>query len=429
MVDQQENYNDAQMFMLEWLDAHDEEREQLYSGQITDGTVMHVGEDEILVDVGAKAEGVVDGRELNELTEAQREALVEGAVIRVYVVRVENEHGNPQLSISRAKMEQDWEEVEANLADDNIFEAEVTGSNKGGLIVHIGQLRGFVPSSQVFSVRGQAAPGQTHQDRLASLIGETLNFKVLEVDRRQNRLILSERAAEQERRKALKAQLLDEIEEGQTLSGVVSSLAPFGAFVDLGGADGLVHISELSWGRINHPSEVVQVGDEVDVYVLNVDLDRRRIGLSLKKLQPEPWDAFMSAYKEGDDVAVTITNLADFGAFARVKSHPIEGLIHISELSSAHIAHPREVVSSGEEVMARILRMEPERQRLGLTLRHLETSQDDEMAAPEAAFDEDDDGEGATNSADFDEIEASQDDALPSDFEAEDEGEREAESF
>jgi small subunit ribosomal protein S1 len=296
------------------------------------------------------------------------------------------------LSIARAKMEQDWEFVENARAEDQNFDATVAGANKGGLIVYIGQVRGFVPASQVSSLRRQSGEHEDeYQRRMNGLIGRSLKFKVLEIDRKRNRLILSERAAEREWRRDQKDKLMDSLQPGVTVTGEVSSLADFGAFVDLGGADGLIHLSELSWGRIQHPSEVVRAGDRVEVQVLNVDHERRRIGLSLKRLQPEPWAQLIATYKVGDEVDATITKLTSFGAFARVGDQDVEGLIHISELSDERVDNPGQVVREGETVRARLIRIEPDRKRLGLSLRSgampEQDEADSELDGPEAGAD------------------------------------------
>ncbi|MBA3534146.1 MAG: S1 RNA-binding domain-containing protein [Ardenticatenales bacterium] len=381
MAEQDMNQDEAGSEQLNWLEEYEKGLENLYTGQILTGTVMQVRPNEVLIDVGAKSEGVVDNKELERLTEEEYADLREGVEIRVYVLRPESAEGHPVLSIARARMEQDWEFAEQKRAEDAIFDAKVTGANKGGLIVHIGQVRGFVPASQVSSLRRHSGEGdEEYQRRLNNIIGRTLKFKVLEIDRRRNRLILSERAAEREWRRDQKEKLLDNLHEGVIVKGEVSSLADFGAFVDLGGADGLIHLSELSWGRIQHPSEVVKVGDELEVYVLNVDRDRKRIGLSLKRLQPEPWSQFVSTFKVGDEVEAIITKLTNFGAFARVKDHDVEGLIHISELSDAHVDKPGEVVKEGDSVQVRIIRLEPERKRLGLSLRGGEAASEGETS-------------------------------------------------
>ena len=364
--------HDGNSVGLNWFDEYLLEVKDIYPGQILTGTIMQVRSNEVLIDVGAKSEGLVDSKELELLSEDERATLSEGSQVRVYVVRKEGQDGHPVLSIHRAKMEKDWELVENAHVNDQIFEAQVTGSNKGGLIVHIGQVRAFVPASQVSTLRRKANEKEDdYKRRLNGIIGQSLKFKVLELERRRNRLILSERAAQQQWRRERKARLLDTLKPGAIITGKVSNIAKFGAFVDLGGADGLLHLSELSWGRVNHPNEVVQIGDELEVYVLNVDLDRRRIGLSLKRLQPEPWSQFVMTHQENDEVDAIITHLATFGAFARLVNQDIEGLIHLSEMSDNHVQKPDEIVKKGDTVRVRIIRIEPERKRLGLSMRRL----------------------------------------------------------
>ncbi|MBC7255326.1 MAG: S1 RNA-binding domain-containing protein [Chloroflexi bacterium] len=256
-----------------------------------------------------------------------------------------------------------------------VFDGKVSGANRGGLIVHVGRVRGFVPASQVASVRlSRNADDAEREKALGELVGRTIPVKVIELDRRRNRLILSERAALRERRQKQKERLLSELKEGDVRRGVVSSLCDFGAFVDLGGADGLVHISELSWSRVTHPSQVLKVGDEVDVYVLGVDVQRRRIALSIKRLKPEPWSEVEERYHIGQIVRGHITNITEFGAFARL-DEDIEGLIHISELSEQHINHPSEVVHEGQELDLRVIRIDAAKQRLGLSLRRVTEEQ------------------------------------------------------
>ena len=209
---------------------------------------------------------------------------------------------------------------------------------------------------------------------LSQTVGQKLALKIIELDRRRNRLILSERAAQREWRQDQKERLLDELAEGATRHGVVSSLCNFGAFVDLGGADGLVHLSELAWRRVEHPSEVLRVGEEVDVQIIGVDRDRRRIALSIKRLQPEPWSTVEERYQIGQLVTGKITKITDFGAFAQI-DEDIEGLIHISEISDERIAHPKDVLQEGQEQTVRIIRIDADRQRMGLSLRRVDDSE------------------------------------------------------
>jgi small subunit ribosomal protein S1 len=344
-------------------------------GDAVEGVIVAVSPSEILIDIGSKCEGIVTSRDLDQLDPSYRKSLRVGDTVLAYVIRPEDANGNVVLSLSRAMLEGDWREAAKMLEADEVFERPVAGYNKGGLIVNIGRVRGFVPASQVVSVRpAQGASDEEKEAAFAELVGQVLKLKIIELDRRRNRLILSERAAVREWRQEQKDRLLDELEEGTVRRGVVSSLCDFGAFVDLGGADGLVHLSELSWRRVGHPKQVLSVGQEVEVYVLSVDRERRRIALSLKRLQQEPWSAVEERYQIGQLVDCTITKLTDFGAFARV-DEDIEGLVHISELSEERIAHPRDVVSEGQEVTLRIIRIDASRQRMGLSLRRVNEDQ------------------------------------------------------
>ncbi len=357
--------------MAELLDAEDFSDFQPKAGEIRDGVIVSISPTEILIDIGAKSEGVVSGRELERLG-SEIERLKPGDAVVAYVVKPEDKDGNIVLSLARAQQERDWRRAEELLQSQEVFEGVVSGYNRGGVIVKLGKVRGFVPSSQLVSTHhaAQKQSGETGEQWWASLVGSKLRLKVVELDRRRNRLILSERQAMREWRKIQKQQLLDSLKKGDRLRGRVSSLADFGAFVDLGGADGLIHLSELSWGRVNHPSEVLQVGQEVEVEVINIDRERKRIGLSLRRLQPEPWSVVHEKYAIGQLVEGTITKLTDFGAFARLDNE-IEGLIHISELSDQRISHPREVVKEGETYTLRIIRIEPQRRRIGLSLKRV----------------------------------------------------------
>jgi len=355
-----------------------------------EGTIVSISPIEILVDVGCKSEGVVPARDLERLDPEFRNSLQVGGKVFVSVIRPEDASGNILLSLARAQLEDAWREAAKLFDAKAIFEEAVAGSNKGGLIVNVGHVRGFVPASQVVSVRLPREGDEAEREKmLGQLVGQRLRFKIIELDRRRNRLILSERLAQREWRQERKERLLDELHEGEVKRGTVSSLCDFGAFVDLGDADGLVHLSELSWRHVEHPKEVLQVGQEVDVYVLEVDKEKRRIALSIKRLQKEPWSTVEERFRIGQLVTGKITKLTNFGAFARV-DEGIEGLIHISELSEQRIAHPREVVEEGQELSLRVIRIDASRQRLGLSLRRVSEDSDNydwqesgQLASPE----------------------------------------------
>ena len=342
----------------------------LKTGETRDGIIVSISPSEILVDVGAKSEGFVLQREMERNGREYVENYSVGDSVVVYVVRPEDRDGNVVLSLARAQQERDWREAERLQETAEVFESQVIGHNRGGVICRVGKVRGFVPASQLVS-KPEVPPDTDEENRWASLVGENLWLKVVEMDRKRNRLILSERLASRERRRGRKDELMGELKKGDVRKGRISSLAKFGAFVDLGGADGLIHLSELSWSRVNHPSEVVTPGQIVEVYVLNVDRDRKRIGLSLRRLNPEPWSVVHEKYAVGQIVDGVITKLANFGAFARVDG-AIEGLIHISELANHRVTHPREVVKEGEELKLRIVRIDPARKRMGLSLKRVD---------------------------------------------------------
>jgi len=342
----------------------------LKRGDILDGKVVRVRPEEVLIDVGRKYEGTISSHELESMGPADVEKLQPGDEVLTYVVNPEDKDGRIVLSLRQADLEREWRSFEKLFETGEIFEETVTGHNKGGLIVQLGQVRGFVPSSQLAPpLRGDEQRNLTREERRAKMVGQRLMLKIIEIDRQRNRLILSERAAERIQRKEQKEQLLTSLKEGDVCSGRVSSLCDFGAFVDLGGADGLIHLSEISWERVSHPKEVLRIGEEVEVYVMNVDREKRRIGLSLKRVQADPWSQVEEAYSEGQLVEGTITKLTEFGAFARLKGEAIEGLVHVSELSDTRIAHPREVVKEGETLTLRIIRLDPHRRRMGLSLK------------------------------------------------------------
>lgn len=342
---------------------------QLRSGDVVDGHIVSVSPSEILVDIGYKADAIVDNRELDRLDPDFLAGLAVGEPVVAYVLQPEDKDGNVVISLLRAQQEQDWRQAEELLKSQDIFEGVITGYNRGGVIVRVGRVRGFVPASQLSDRwQVQQEEGQDPEQRWAKLTGQKMQLKVVELDRRRNRLILSERAAMRDWRKTQKDRLLSELKPGDTLSGVVTSIASFGAFVDLGGADGLIHLSELAWHRVEHPSEVLRVGQEVKVFVLNIDEERKRIGLSLRRLQPEPWSQVNENYVVGQVVKATITKLTNFGAFAKI-DEGIEGLIHISELANHRVNHPKEIVHEGDEVEVRVIRIDSERRRVGLSMR------------------------------------------------------------
>jgi small subunit ribosomal protein S1 len=259
----------------------------------------------------------------------------------------------------------DWEESRGLFEADQTVSLLVVGYNRGGLLVEWSSLRGFVPASQLVDFPS-IPDGPSRRAELAARVGQRLTLRVIELDAEQNRLILSERAARAQ--PGERAELLTRVRPGDTVSGVVTNLCDFGAFVDLGGLEGLIHISEMSWGRVGHPADLVQRGHQVEAYVLSVHPDAGRIALSLKRLRPDPWETVHLRYRVGETVSGTVTNVVDFGAFARIEEG-LEGLIHVSELAEGHFLHPRNVVSEGQTIQARILHIDGRARRMGLTLR------------------------------------------------------------
>lgn len=345
-------------------------------GDIRKGVITAITSNEILIDVQSKADGLIAGRELEGINPQTLKDFQVGEEILVYVLEPEDNNGHVVLSFTRAQEEQDWEKVESSLESGEAITTFVEGYNKGGLLVPVGQLRGFVPGSLVSVFR--EGDGGSPEDRWSEAIGKEITLKVIEVDRSRQRLILSERDAIGETREAIKDQLLDNLAVGDRVSGYVSSLADFGAFVNIQGVDGLVHLSELSWDHVDHPSDLVKVGQELEVEVISIDEDKRRIGLSMRRLQDNPWIEKAEEIQEGQLIQGTITNLTDFGAFARIENTDLEGLIHISELSIDRVGHPSEVVSVGETLALRVISLDMERHRIGLSLEKVDS---DEYAA------------------------------------------------
>ncbi len=343
MVDQEERIEGErstpevqnQDSMQQLLDAQDFEVRQPKRGEVLKGTIVRIEPNEILVDIGSKSEGVITTRELEGIPPEALAELKVGDTVQTIVLSPEDRNGHVVLTLGREHTDRDWNDAEALFQSQEMFEGVVAGHNKGGLIVKVGKVRGFVPASQLVSGRGGGKPeggDQTSQEanenRWASLTGQKLRLKVIELDRQRNRLILSERAAVRDWRKVQKETLLSDLKEGDVREGKVISLADFGAFIDLGGADGLVHLSEMSWKRVNHPREVLKVGQKVKAQIINIDRERKRIGLSLKRLEADPWSTIIERYKIDQLVEGTITKLAKFGAFARIQGdEEIEGLI------------------------------------------------------------------------------------------------------
>ncbi len=361
------------------LPVEDWDYQQPKRGEIRTGVILTITDQEIVIDVGAKRDGVVPLADLQRMSPEALDKLSVGDKVPVYVMRPEDQDGNLTISLYQARQEKDWLRAKELAESGEVWEEEVIGFNKGGLVIPLGGIRGFVPASQIADFR-PSMTSEERLERLSSMVGERLKVKVIEINQHKHRLILSATQAQREWREQQRDRLLDELREGEVRHGIVSSLSPFGAFVDIGGADGLVHLSELTWRRIRHPREMLHVGDAIDVVILHLDLEHKRIALSRKRLEPEPWALVEDNYELGQLVEGVITNVADFGAFAEIEPG-VEGLIHISELADKPVSNPREVVRRGEQVLLRIIRIDTRRKRLGLSLKRVLESEWSEWAA------------------------------------------------
>jgi len=357
---------DASMDMAALLAQ--EEASQFHSlrrGDVVEGTIIGITRDGVIVDIGAKSEGMIPVNEMHSLGAEPLRKVATGDKVVAYVLQPETTEGEILLSLDRARGERGWRVLQQLFESGESFEAEVTGFNKGGLLVNVEGVAAFVPLSQLVGLRPERTEGGAG---LQAAVGKTLRLKVIELNRRRNRVILSERGALQEWRTQQKERLLSELEEGEVRRGRISSIRNFGVFVDLGGADGLVHLSEISWDRTKAPEELFKLGDEVDVYVMKVDAERKKIALSIRRAQPAHWDGIVEKYQVGEVVPGIVTKLATFGAFARIEG-PVEGLIHVSELVDRRISHSQEAVREGDILPLKIIRIERDRHRLGLSLK------------------------------------------------------------
>ncbi|MDD5799752.1 MAG: 30S ribosomal protein S1 [Coriobacteriales bacterium] len=348
-------------------DVSDEEMNNLIDGTITDfdegdlvtGTVVKIEHDEVLLDMGYKSEGVIPARELSIRKDVDPSEVVHlGDTIEALVLQKEDKEGRLILSKKRAEYERAWNRVEEKFQKGENVEGEVIEVVKGGLILDIG-LRGFLPASLVDLRRVKD---------LNAYLGTRIEARVIEMDRNRNNVVLSRRVVLEEARKAERQEILSKLKVGMRLKGTVSSIVDFGAFVDLGGIDGLVHISELSWNHVNHPSEVVKVGQEVEVQVLDVDLNRERISLGLKQTTEDPWRTLVKKYPVGAIVEGTVTKLVSFGAFVDL-GDGVEGLVHISEMAKSHVDAPAQVCSVGDKVQVKVMEIDLDRRRISLSMK------------------------------------------------------------
>lgn len=361
-----EEQQSDEMLFEQYL-AEEEDLSLPERGDLREGIVVEVRPNELLVNIGAKRDGIVPQSDLNRLEPEYVDTMLEGETVPVVVSKLTTNEGMLVLSIADALQKKDWLVAEAMLESGDITVRKVVGYNKGGLLADFEHLRGFIPASHVVGLPRNMNEEQRNE-RLQQIVGQELPVKVIEVERQRRRLVLSYRLAEREYRASRKAQLFEELTVGAVIEGEVRSLRPFGAFVDIGGADGLLHVSEIGWTPVSHPRDVLRVGERIQVEILRLDPERSRIALSRKRLLSNPWESIEERYKLNETILVTITRVIDFGAFAQLEPG-IEGLIHISELADITVAEPLKMVSSGDRVPVKILRIHPDRQRIGLSRR------------------------------------------------------------
>lgn len=333
-------------------------------GEIRNAIILQIESREIIVDMGAKQDGIVPAQDIERLDPEVRNALAIGGEVPVYVLNPRDQDDNLIVSINMGLQQYDWEKARQLLTSEDVVQVYVTGHNRGGVLVRWNRLEGFIPSSHLVSVNLANERGNNWTE----LATKPLGVKVIEVDQDRRRLIFSEREAQKEWRAQQKARLLAELKEGDIVKGVVTGLRDFGAFVNLGGADGLIHVSELAWHRVDHPRDVLKVGDEIDVYILTLDRDTNRIALSRKRLLNDPWEDADQRYHEGQLVEGTVTNVVDFGAFIAL-DNGLEGLLHLSEMGDGSLKEPYSYVKKGDRLNLRISHLEPDKRRVGFTQR------------------------------------------------------------
>ncbi|MCY3865209.1 MAG: S1 RNA-binding domain-containing protein [Chloroflexi bacterium] len=355
-------------------------------GEIREATILQIDEREIIVDLGAKQDGIVPSQDLERMDDEFRASLSTGASVPVYVVNPRDQNDNLIVSINMGLQRYDWEKARELLSSQDAVDVRVSGYNKGGALVRWNRLEGFIPSSHLVSTNLSI----DRREAMQELIGNTLGVKVIEVDQDRRRLIFSEREAQKEWRARQKAKLLAELNVGDVVNGVVTGLRDFGAFVNIGGADGLIHVSELAWHRVDHPRDILHIGEEIEVYVLNLDRETNRIALSRKRLLSDPWDDAQFRYHEGQLVEGYVTNVVDFGAFVALEDG-LEGLLHLSEMGDGALKEPYSYVQKGDHLSLRISHLEPEKRRVGFTQRwgtELDDAEEEAIAADDSDSDD-----------------------------------------
>lgn len=349
-------------------------------GDLREGVIVEIRPNELLVNVGSKRDGVIPQADFTKLDPEFVKNLHVGQVVDVVISRPPEDDGTFQLSIADALQQRDWIDAQDLLDNGKVATHKVVGYNKGGLTIEFRHLKGFVPASHVIDMPRNMSEDQRRSE-LEGYIGHDMRVKVIEVDRRRRRLVMSQMLAEREYRDQRREELFATLKVGDIIEGEVRNLRPFGAFVDIGGADGLLHVSEIGWSPIIHPREAISVGDKIQVQVIRLDPKEQRIALSRKRALPNPWDSIDQHYRSGDILPATVTRVVDFGAFAQLEPG-VEGLIHISELADIAVAEPLKTVTAGDQIKVKVLRVDAKRQRIGLSRRQAEspTSTEEEVA-------------------------------------------------
>jgi small subunit ribosomal protein S1 len=376
-ISMEDAMEDAEMSMMDQLEEYLSEGEYDYQlpkrGDIHTGVVIEIGDRGAIVDAGFKRDGIVPASDLDRLDDESLEAIQPGDEVYVAVTKPQDEEGRLILSIYQALVREDWQKAEQMMAEGELYEGTISGFNRGGLLVPFGRIRGFIPASHTVGMP-RGLKGEERREKLAEMVGDDVGLKIIEVDRHRRRLILSQRQARRAWQKIQRKRVMEELTEGESVVGTVTGITDFGAFVDLGGADGLIHISELSWKQVDDPREVVEVGDEVEVYVLNLDWDRTRIALSLKRLKPNPWTQVAGHYEVGQLVEGKVSRVLDFGAFVEL-GLGVEGLLHVSEMTGASQLSPTEILSAGQKVLVKIIGIDTHKQRITLSARQVHRDQ------------------------------------------------------
>lgn len=366
MADQENQVIEQSDFAREMemlLDLHDYERPKV--GDIRQAVIVSISSQGIIVDLGFKRDGIIPSSDLDKLDPEEREGLAINDEVPVYITS--SEEDSLLASLHMARLNEDWIRARELMDAGEVIEVQISDHNRGGALVPFGRIRGFIPASHL-TFLNPGMSDQQRQQRMTEAHGESIPVKIIEVERRRRRLVLSHREAERQWQDKRRRELLQQLDEGDVIRGQVSGWRDFGAFVDLGGADGLIHVSELAWERVNHPREVVDMGEELDVYVLKIDRERERISLSRKRLLPNPWTLVDDKYYVGQLVEGRVIRIVDYGAFVEVEPG-VEGLLHTSQIAQSNVDEPREFLKVDETHLLRIISIESDRQRIGLSLK------------------------------------------------------------